>query len=105
MPDCPPGSYNDRLGIWNETQCRRCPAGLFCQHSGMNFSTGVCFPGYWCAEGALDGYGNPGPLGGSGGMCPRGYYCPEGTRSETEFPCPEGTYQPEAGQVNETACF
>lgn len=31
-------------------------------------------------------------------VCIAGYYCLEGTQSEKQFPCPEGTYNPDQGK-------
>ncbi|KAG8141531.1 hypothetical protein E2320_007142, partial [Naja naja] len=38
-------------------------------------------------------------------QCPVGHYCPPGTRSENQFPCPQGTYNPNIGISNLSLCL
>lgn len=37
--------------------------------------------------------------------CPQGFYCPPGTVMGTEFPCPQGTVQPQIGASTEGDCL
>ncbi|ETE62183.1 Multiple epidermal growth factor-like domains protein 6, partial [Ophiophagus hannah] len=38
-------------------------------------------------------------------QCPVGHYCPPSTRSKNQFPCPQGTYNPNIGISNLSLCL
>lgn len=62
---CPEFTYNDLSGAMNETWCKDCPAGYFCDNTAIaNYSR---FP------------------------CPAGFYCE--LASNQPIPCPSGTYR------------
>ncbi|CUE73353.1 membrane-associated protein, putative [Bodo saltans] len=105
MPRCPAGSYNDMQYGQNLTDCIRCASGKYSTRSGNSSYTALCFPGYYCVSGAVDGRGHHGALGGEGGICPAGYWCGNGTTQPFQNPCPPGTYQPGLGGTNATACL
>ncbi len=58
-----------------QATCANCPPGYYCDGSTQNDT--------YCAHGVQ----NPQP-------CPEGYYCPYNTRFDTEYACPNGTYNP-----------
>jgi hypothetical protein len=37
--------------------------------------------------------------------CPSGYYCPTGTKFATEYPCPNGTYNPDTNKEQLSDCI
>lgn len=73
---CPPGTYSDRSNLSDASQCDICPETKYC-------------PG-----------GEPEPRG----DCPPGYYCPSGTRVAEQFPCPNGTYNPDYAKARVEEC-
>ena len=68
-----------------QTSCKDCPTGYFCDGTVQNDT--IC----------LHGVQNP-------ESCPPGYYCPLNTKFETEFPCPNGTYNPNYNSEDSSAC-
>lgn len=65
---CPLGTYNNRTGLENESQCAQCPAGLFCGETGLSEPSGICRGGYYCEAGEINSTGR--------GRCPTGFFCP-----------------------------
>lgn len=108
---CPLGSYNLNLGSTSPNDCLTCPAGNFCPsqigsylispcppgtynpNSG-NTTSSACLPctgiGAYCALGSFSQI-----------MCPSGHYC---SSASTSIPCPAGTYNPNNGTTNASAC-
>ena len=74
---CPPGTYSNSSDLFDASQCDICPERKYC-------------PG-----------GEPEPRG----DCPPGYYCPSGTRVAEQFPCPNGTYNPEYAKARVDECL
>ena len=68
------GTYNPGQGLDTAQSCLKCPAGQFCNETGLEAPSGLCHAGYLCVEAA----GHPGPNDGINGPCPLGYYCLEG---------------------------
>ncbi|CAG2216507.1 unnamed protein product [Mytilus edulis] len=92
---CPSGTFNNRSGMVNETDCQQCTPGYYCQNTGLPEPQGLCFPGYYCNGSTID----PNP---SDGLCPVGNYCPEGSYQPTA--CPDGTIAASTGNDNLTDC-
>ena len=106
------------------TKPRICPAGLHCYEGTSalqptvtgrgNYSTPQpCFQGFFCPPGSYEPQGFAGacPLGKycptprhSGVVCPERYMCGTLPGAFEPLPCPEGTYNPFAGQTNCTLC-
>ena len=74
---CLPGTYSNRTDLFNASQCD------------------ICDPGKYC----------PGGEATPRGSCPPGHYCPAGTRVAEQFPCPNGTYNPEFGKSSVDQCL
>lgn len=51
------------------SDCLPCPAGHYCEETGLTNYTGNCLGGYYCPE----GQSSSGP---AQYYCDRGYYCP-----------------------------
>lgn len=77
---CPAGTYNPNTGAITNNQCLQCLAGYYCDEGST----------------AIDYVNN---------ICPAGYYCPNGTTHDRAFPCPEGSYNPNTGASDSTACL
>ena len=49
---CPEGTYNNNTGAWNETSCKYCPSGHYCEGVANVVPDGLCQPGFYCKGGA-----------------------------------------------------
>ncbi|XP_070551430.1 uncharacterized protein [Ptychodera flava] len=116
---CPEGTYNNATGQHNDTNCQYCPPGMYCEHSGLEYPSGLCDEGFYCSGGSdmqrpFDvGITVPLPTPLSyvypndtchpmydcvcpdftlsvGGLCPPGHYCPVG--SDAPESCIPGMY-------------
>ena len=97
---CPNGTYNDREGLQNMSECTPCSPGKFCGTTGLEFPSGNCSAGYYCLLNAA----TPAPTDGvTGDICPRGYYCPSG--SHTYYPCEPGYFNPTEGLERKSMCL
>ncbi|KAJ8397174.1 hypothetical protein AAFF_G00440080 [Aldrovandia affinis] len=84
---CPPGTWSNALGAADPSSCWLCPAGFFCNGTGLTQPSGLCAPGFYCRDGAK----SPAPDDGvTGSRCPVGFHCPLG--STLPLNCPDGTY-------------
>ncbi|XP_055369802.1 uncharacterized protein si:ch211-286b4.4 [Betta splendens] len=114
---CPNGSYGERPGLRDVSECVQCPEGSYCysdqpQEEPITRPTGVCPDGHYCPLGTGYPYAYPCKAGqyrnniiGHGGkacvLCPSSYYCSSpGTHilaiCPQGFYCPEGTSSPKA---------
>lgn len=97
---CPSGTYNDREGLQNVSECTSCSPGKFCASAGLDSPTGNCSAGYYCLGDAT----SPTPTdGNTGDICPTGYYCPEG--SYRYLPCEPGYFNPTEGIRSKLECL
>jgi len=69
-----------------------CTAGSYCASYRLETPSGACHGGYFCIEGS----NTP-----THTVCPAGFFCPVGTVDP--FPCPQGTYQPGTGAMDQSA--
>ncbi|CAM9294549.1 unnamed protein product, partial [Choristocarpus tenellus] len=122
---CPNGTYSNKTGLAESTECQLCPSGWFCGSMGLVAPEGLCGAGFYCALGAsspvpsdtdpsvagvcapgyacVEGAGSPRPVDGSTGFeCPQGTYCPWG--SSSPIGCPAGFYNPSEAMQNCTVC-
>ena len=92
---CPAGTYSDLNNgdLKSADDCLVCPPGYFCDGSDPT-SFQICPGGYYCPAGLTNGQANP---------CTAGNYCPEG--SESEVPCPLGTFNINSGSSDLTDCI
>lgn len=89
---CPPGTYQDKEGLQDISDCLKCPEGKYCSSFGKTNYTDVCSRGYYCIRGA----NNSSPTDAvTGDICPEGNYCEEGSISPT--PCQNGTFMNHTG--------
>ncbi|XP_058655214.1 SCO-spondin isoform X4 [Onychostoma macrolepis] len=96
---CPPGTWSNALGAQNVSSCWLCPAGFFCNSSGLTQPTGICAPGFYCAGGAKTAMPDDGV---TGNRCPTRYYCPQGCTSPLH--CPDGTHSNSTGAAECSDC-
>jgi len=85
---CPVGTFNDKYGLQQVSECEACTAGMYCDVEGLTAPVNVCPGGYYCPRGTGDQYTFPCPIGfyrnGSAresfqdcAECTAGYYCDE----------------------------
>lgn len=94
---CPMYTYNNKQGMTAYTDCLLCPAGYFCNSTGIsNYLSYACPQGYYCPNTTLQV---------SLFKCPAGTY--NNLQATTSLsackPCPEGSYCP-AGTINPKVC-
>ncbi|CDJ29124.1 Cast multi-domain protein, related [Eimeria mitis] len=77
-----------------DTDCLKCPAGYYCDTTGLSSPAGACPAGKYCPE------GTDSPTNAKD--CTTGHMCPEG--SAAPVPCPRGTKQPGEGQASCISC-
>lgn len=51
LQPCPSGTYNQRPGIHNVTECTQCDGGTYCLTPGLSAPSGNCSAGYYCRYG------------------------------------------------------
>lgn len=96
---CPIGSFSNRSGLANESDCSPCTPGSYCPRQGLTAPVGTCDAGFFCSGGSW----LPNPVSRSfGDISPQGYYAPAG--SGAALPCPAGRYNPSAGSTSIAAC-
>jgi len=92
---CPSGTFRNKVGAANQTDCDVCPPGRYCPIETSVYLT--CPQGYYCPAGASNitlcppGY-TCGTNTSEPEACPESYYCPLGTHTPLE--CYYGTYCP-----------
>ena len=86
---CPNSTWSNDTHLTSAVECTECPAGWYCQSSGLTAPEGLCQQGYYCPAGS----NVPNPV-----VCPIGLHCPEGA-DEPEA-CMSGYYTNRTG-----ACF
>lgn len=93
QPRCPPGTFSNRTGLSQISECTPCTQGFYCQQPGLTTPTGPCAEGFYCPA----GQNSSTPF-----ACEPGHYCREGSFNMTI--CPSGTYQDESGQGSCKEC-
>ncbi|XP_053729819.1 SCO-spondin isoform X1 [Synchiropus splendidus] len=96
---CPKGTFSEKSGLTDESQCQSCRPGFYCAETGLSAVSGPCVAGFYCLEGSHTAAPGSGP---SGRLCPIGHYCAQG--SSVASPCPPGSYQNETGGKAEADC-
>ena len=108
--ECNVGTYNTLTGQTDRSACKPCPAGYYCNETGLPDKKGhECPPGHFCAvrneiARCGEGFMRPQPKGENAASClpcENGRYCPANTTDGhiTGYECPAGSYCP----YNETA--
>ena len=92
---CPPGTFSVSPGATSSSTCLQCTPGYYCESSGLSSVSGPCTAGFYCPGGDIHS-GNPNQT------CPIGHQCP--LQSISADPCPQGSYQDQAGQASCSAC-
>ena len=106
---CPIGTYSDRAGLHDISQCLPCLPGYYCNLAGMTSPNNTCSGGYYCEEGAADPTASTCDSRATvcdtpacdntiarttapscGGQCEPGTYCPPG--SSQPLNCTKGHY-------------
>ena len=99
---CPVGTFNNRTGNTNISECTSCLPGHYCDTEGLVEPSERCVAGYYCVSGAVRA--TPTNLMMEGGeICPPGHVCPTG--AATPIPCDVGFYQPNLQAQNMSACL
>lgn len=110
--DCPVHRYRDIPGGVDLDSCFPCPAGHWCNLTGMvNYNNSKCPIGHFCPRQlgpTLCGAGRRRVTPGAGSreeceFCPGGYYCPNDTINVQGIPCKPTTYCP-VGSSLELLC-
>ncbi len=100
---CPISTFLDRRDATRIQDCQSCPAGKFCNVSGL-ITPQDCPSGTLCPTGSLHpqpcpmGSFCPGPAG-EAQTCPERYFCPQ--NASEPIPCPPGTF---SRAFNATVC-
>ena len=109
---CPINTYRDLVDGKNITDCFPCPAGYWCNITGIGGFRGYeCPLGYYCLEGQAPTTCPGGKLRNRVGAktstdcspCPARYYCPEGVANVDGIPCRATRYCPQ-GSALERLC-
>jgi len=98
---CPVGTYGDREGLANVSECRQCDGGHYCSGTGKMNTSGLCAEGYYCQHSVnISRPSASNSHTGVGGVCSIGHFCPIGTSQP--IACPAGSY---ANAVAQPSCF
>ena len=107
---CQSGTFSNVTGAADDTVCRPCPGGFFCQGSSLPFPSGPCSPGFFCPEGSESATAEIAPQGTfTDGGDPAPIPCPPGTFNNVQqrascFPCPAGRFCNDTGTINPPIC-
>eukprot|EP00347_Sterkiella_histriomuscorum_P016022 403354791 len=85
---CPISTYSQNQGNIDVSDCSPCPAGLYCDSTGMSSPSGQCDAGYYCPQGSTSPR-DPDHI------CPLGHKCAQGSIEPIE--CDSYTYQDTLG--------
>ncbi|XP_033646870.1 uncharacterized protein LOC117306372 isoform X1 [Asterias rubens] len=96
---CVPGTYNPDVGKDDQSDCKACDGGYYCQYDGQPNVTAMCNEGFYCSGNASI----PNPEDGvTGDICPIGHYCPKGI--DRPLPCLNATYMNRTGAAECLDC-
>jgi len=90
---CSAGTFGPGTHAFEAAHCMNCPAGKYCESTGLAAPTGDCTAGYFC----LSASASPTQT-----RCDSDNYCPTGTVSM--IPCAEGYYSAGTGAVTCNIC-
>ena len=106
LPECPIGTFSDRILLSDASECQDCPPRRFCNQLGATTHSGDCAPGFYCAGGNVDATGatrEDSCAVVASTPCTAGHYCLD-AYSEPE-PCPIGRYSPTEGNDELADCI
>ena len=92
---CSPGHFCP-LASRNQTSC---PAGRFCNSSGLSTPSGLCDAGFFCVEASETARPADNV---TGNFCPHGNFCPQGSSSPVA--CPIGYFLNRTHGVSQSDC-
>ncbi|KAK1786529.1 hypothetical protein P4O66_017651 [Electrophorus voltai] len=96
---CPAGTYGNRSGMTEASECTPCDPGTYCAGAGSTSPTGPCTAGFLCFGAAS----LPSPTDNvTGSQCPPGSYCLSGSLTPTL--CPKGTFSVQPGLKDAGQC-
>ncbi|TSQ58043.1 Sodium channel subunit beta-3 [Bagarius yarrelli] len=114
---CPQFTYRPTSGAGSKGDCLQCPAGTFCNATGLtDFSHLPCPPGYWCSGTGLPVLCPPGTFRTQPGanassqcsVCAAGTYCPDprltGHPNIVGIPCRASYACPIANTLTKLSC-
>mmetsp|Transcript_25097 Transcript_25097/g.27849 ORF Transcript_25097/g.27849 Transcript_25097/m.27849 type:complete len:558 (+) Transcript_25097:3592-5265(+) len=90
---CVAGKYSAMTKLADDTHCKDCEPGSYCETAGLTAPTGLCEPGYNCAVGSSTA---------QAAECTAKNYCPQG--SPNEWRCEIGFYNTLTKQGACTEC-
>jgi hypothetical protein len=90
---CLAGTYSAMTKSVDDTNCKSCEPGSYCETAGLSAPTGYCEPGYYCAVGSTSI---------QAAECTATNYCPQGSANEER--CPIGFYNTLAGAGSCVEC-
>lgn len=99
--DCPALTYRDKGWGKNLSDCFPCPAGYWCNETGLpNFTASACPIGHYCPEGQIPVWCPAGRRRITPGArdadqcspCPGGFYCPFASTNYSGIPCAPKTF-------------
>ena len=93
--NCPSGTYGEKTGLENDSECSPCPPGKSCGIGSTKDTYETCDAGYLC----LGGCDSKTPTSGCGQKCAANTYCPAGALQEIN--CPDGTQSDEGSATCE----
>ena len=97
---CPPGYFNNKIGLKSVDDCTDCLSGYICPSPGLQEGTVYeCPAGYYCKRSANSSTPNDEPLS---GICPKGHYCGKSTGTPNQ--CPRGTFSNLLGLTDISLC-
>jgi hypothetical protein len=91
---CGPGTFNNRTGATQLSDCKACTPGFTCPNTGTVSPSRPCDAGFACPGGIA--------VVSASEVCPVGSACPQG--SSTPQPCASGTYANVTGLAACTTC-
>lgn len=91
--NCKRGTFSNSTGNTDETDCRNCTAGSYCDQPGLTAPSGLCSPGFYCP---------PGQYSKKAFDCTPGHFCKKGSPAQTK--CYSGSYQDESQKSSCKLC-
>jgi hypothetical protein len=91
--ECAIGKYSAMTKLVDNTYCKSCEPGFYCETAGISAPTDLCTPGYYCEVGSTSAINAD---------CTANNFCPQGSANEEV--CPVGFYNTAIKQGSCTEC-